>query len=113
MWGAVLLLAALTAVGPSRAQAAGSGNSTNDILLALAPDRQAASLANSIGHGCVGISAFPMGVTRTGAAKGFAYWSVRCKDGRSFAIQINPAGQAIAIDCQSLQATGRECFKKF
>ena len=113
MWRALVLLAVSIAVGSGGARAAGSGNPTNDTLLTLSPDRQAASLANGIGHGCVGTSAFPMGVTRTGAAKGFAYWSVRCKDGRSFAVQISPAGQAIATDCQSLQGTGRECFKKF
>lgn len=106
-------MAALIALAAGRAQAAGSGNAANDTLLGLSPDRQAASLANSLGHGCVGASAFPMGVTRTGAAKGFAYWSLRCKDGRSFAVQISPDGKAIATDCQSLKGTGRECFKKF
>ena len=113
MWGAVLLVTVLIVVGSGSAQAAGSGNKTNDNLLALSPDRRATSLANSLGQGCAGTSAFPMGVTRTGAAKGFAYWSVRCKDGRSFAVQISPDGKAIATDCRSLEGTGKECFKKF
>jgi len=42
-----------------------------------------------------------------------AYWSVRCKDGRSFALQIAPNGQGAVIDCRLLQANGKECFKKF
>jgi hypothetical protein len=113
VWGAVLLVAAFIIVGSGAAEAAGSGNQTNDNLLALSPDSRATSLAKSLGNGCAGTSAFPMGVTRTGAAKGFAYWSIRCKDGRSFAVQISPDGKAIATDCRSLEGTGRECFKKF
>ena len=113
MRGAVLLVAALIAAGCGRAQAASSGNRTHDNLLAMSPDQQARSLASGIGHGCIGASAFPMGVTSSGSAKGFAYWSVRCKDGRSFAVQISPDGRAVAADCPSLQGTGRECFKKF
>ncbi len=96
-------------------EAAGSGNPTNDKLLALSPEQQALTLARHIGHGCVGISAFPMGVTASGKAKGLAYWSVGCKDGRSFAVQIAPnkKGSSIAADCRALQGSGRECFKKF
>jgi hypothetical protein len=106
---ATVLALALPAV------AAGSGNPTNDRLLALSPEQQAQALAQHLGHGCVGVSAFPMGVTAKGKAKGLAYWSVGCKDGRSFAIQIAPdkKGSSIAADCRALQGTGHECFKKF
>lgn len=113
MWGAVLLLAALFAVNAGYAQAAGSGNSVNDRLLSLSPAEQAQTIANNVGHGCVGVKAFPMGVTTTGKAKGFAYWSVNCKDGRNFAIQIAPDAEIVVIDCKLLRANGRECFKKF
>ncbi|MGA8383223.1 MAG: hypothetical protein WB710_19040 [Stellaceae bacterium] len=115
-WG-LLLTAALLATGSGwgAVQAAGSGNPMNDRLLALPPGRQAQVLANSIRHGCVGVSAFPMGVTRTGNARGAAYWSVRCKSGKSYVVQIAPdkKGTEMVADCQVLQGTGRECFKKF
>lgn len=101
------------AIGSGIALALGSGNPANDSLLASSPDRQKTALANSVGNGCVGISAFPMGVTRTGATQGLAYWSVRCKDGRSFAVQISLDGKAVFVDCQRLQGTGTECFKRF
>jgi hypothetical protein len=102
------------AIGSGGAPALGSGNPVNDSLLASSPDRQKTALANSVGNGCVGISAFPMGVTRTGAAQGLAYWSVRCKDGRSFAVQISVDGKAVFVDCRRLgQGTGAECFKRF
>ncbi len=113
MRSGLLLLTALIAAASGGVQAAGSGNPTHDSLLALPPAQQAKTLAKGIGQGCVGISAFPMGVTAVGKAKGLAYWSVRCKDGRSFAVQIAPDAQAVVIDCRVLQANGKECFKKF
>ena len=110
----VLLLTALAAAGSGPAAAAGSGNPVHDRLLLLSPAEQAGTLATGIGHGCLGISAFPMGVTASGRAKGDAYWSVRCKNGKSYAVQIPPRGKrAVVVECQVLQGTGRECFKKF
>lgn len=111
----VLLLAALLAAGSgltAMAAGGGSGNSANDSLLAMPPDQQAEMLTKGI-KGCVGTSPFPMGVTTTGKAKGYAYWSVRCKDGRSFAVQITPKSQATAAECKELEGSGKECFKKF
>jgi hypothetical protein len=109
----MLLLAALMVAGSGlAAAAAGSGNSANDSLLTMPADQQAKMLTKGI-KGCAGTSAFPMGVTATGKAKGYAYWSVRCKDGRSFAVQITPDSKATALDCRALEGTGRECFKKF
>ena len=113
MHRAVLLLAALMVTGSGlAATAGGSGNSANDSLLAMTPDQQAKMLTKGI-KGCVGESPFPMGVTPTGKAKGYAYWSVRCKDGRSFAVQITPKSQASAAECKALEGSGKECFKKF
>jgi hypothetical protein len=97
------------------AGAAGSGNPTNDRLLAMPEPQQAELLAKSFRHGCIGVEAFPMGVTTSGRAKGYAYWSVRCKNGKSYAVQIapNPKGTAVIVDCKALEGTGCECFKKF
>ena len=39
------------------------------------------------------LSAFPMGVTASGQAKGYAYWSVRCKNGKSYVVQIPPSAK--------------------
>jgi len=117
MRGRILLAAALLAAGSGWAglHAAGSGNPTNDRLLALPPARQAHTLAGSFRRGCVGVSAFPMGVTAIGKGRGNAYWSVRCKNGKSYVVQIAPdaKGTAVVADCRVLQGTGKECFKKF
>jgi hypothetical protein len=114
MRSGMLLLAALLAAGSglTARAAGGSGNSANDTLLAMPPEQQAEMLTKGI-KGCVGISPFPMGVTTTGKAKGYAYWSIRCKDGRSFAVQITPKSQATAAECKDLEGSGKECFKKF
>jgi hypothetical protein len=54
-------------------------------------------------------------VTATGKAKGYAYWSVRCKDGRSYFVEITPDTKARVTvrDCRALEGSGKECFKKF
>jgi hypothetical protein len=109
----VLLVTALIAIGSGKADAAGSGNRVNDRLLSLSAAEQAATIAHNVGQSCVGTEAFAMGVTTAGKAKGFAYWSVRCQDGRSFAIQIAPNGEFSVVDCQLLKANGKQCFKKF
>lgn len=110
--GAVFLVsgAALTAAG-----AAGSENSRNDRLLALPQAQVAQALGNSFHRGCTGIEAFPMGVTASGHARGYAYWSIRCKNGKSYVVQIppNPKSPPMVADCSVLQGTGHECFKKF
>ena len=107
------LLMTLIVGASGTAGAAGSGNQTHDRLLALPPREQAQIIGNNVGHDCVGAAASPMGVVNTGKLKGLAYWSVRCKDGRSFAIQIAPNAETFVIDCETLKANGKECFKKF
>ena len=109
----MLLLAALIAACPGiAAMAADPNNPVNERLLAAPPDEQAEVLTKGI-KGCAGTSAFPMGVTTSGKAKGFAYWSVRCQDGRSFAVQIAPDAKMAVVDCKALEGSGKECFKKF
>ena len=113
-----MLLAAVVFAGScsGAAAAGGSGNPVNDRLLAMNPQQQAETLSKMLENsvkGCAGTSAFPMGVTPSGQAKGYAYWSLRCKDGRAFVLQINPAAAVAATDCANLKGTGKECFKKF
>src|SRR5689334_21060784 len=110
---AVLLTAVIAGASAAAAQKTGSGNPVQDRLLALPPAQQATVLGKNVGQGCVGTSAYAMGIASTGKWKSLAYWSVKCKDGRSFAIQIAPNGEAFVIDCRVLAANGRECFKKF
>jgi len=112
---AVLLAAFVAGSANWPAFAAGSGNPTTDRLLAEPESRRAEILANLVRHNCVGTQAFLMGVTASGRARGYAYWSVGCQNGQSYVIQIKPdkKGTAIVEDCRILRGTGRECFKQF
>jgi hypothetical protein len=117
MRAAMVLLAAAVVVAnaPWTAGAAGTGNPRNDRLMALNAAQRAQALGAGLHRGCVGVEAFPMGVVTSGKAKGAAYWSVRCKDGKSYAVELPPNSKipAMFVDCQQLQGTGHECFKKF
>jgi hypothetical protein len=102
-------------VGLSVAAAQTADNPYNDELLRLSPQEQAAKLAAHLDLSCIGTRPFLMGVTKTGPAKGYAYWSVECAGGQSFMIQITPDGLGAAVDCKTLKANGegRECYKAF
>lgn len=109
-------LAALVAgAAAAAAMAASVRNPINDSLLSMPPDRQAEILAGLAHHQCVGTEAFFMGETTSGPARGTAYWSVACKDGHSYVIQINrdKRGTSFVADCRALQGTGRACFQRF
>jgi hypothetical protein len=111
----IVLLALVAGGAPWAAVAAGSGNPMTDRLLAEPDSRRTEILANLVRHDCVGTQAFLMGVTASGRARGYAYWSVGCQNGHSYVIQIRPdkKGTAIVEDCRVLRGTGRECFKQF
>ena len=100
---------------PAEKRPAESLNHANDELEALPPNEQAARLAHAIGHWCIGTEAFQMGLERQGRARGNAYWSLRCADGTSWAVQVDPRAGVTAIDCASFDesALGKACFKKF
>jgi hypothetical protein len=101
--------------GLPAAAAPPADNKYNDELLKLSPQEQAAKLAAHLGLWCIGTRPFLMGVTKTGPAKGYAYWSVECAGAQSYMIQISPDGQGAAVECATLKANGegRECYKTF
>lgn len=90
-------------------------NRYSDEIQQLQPADQAAKLASHLGLWCIGTNPFFMGVTKTGKAKGYAYWSVTCAGANSYMVQISPDGQGAALDCRMLktQGEGRECYKSF
>ena len=111
--GAVLL--GMAGATPSVAQVAAPDNRYNNELMSLQPQDRAAKLADHLGVWCIGTNPFFMGITKTGKAKGYAYWSVTCAGSSSYMIQITPTGQGAAVDCRMLkqQGEGRECYKTF
>ncbi len=63
-------------------------------------------VVQSSGDTCIGKKAFHMGVGTKGASKDVAFWSVRCSNGKSYAVQINPdaGGSSTVLDCGVLRA---------
>jgi hypothetical protein len=117
-WGAVLAIAAMLLAGPLEAQPkqqSKSRNPANEQLIKLSPADRAAHLARAVGNWCIGTEAFLMGVVTSGSGEGNAYWSLRCADGATWAVQVDPMAEVTAIDCDDFKevAPGKECFKKF
>ncbi len=99
---------------PPRPDATRSDNPANARLADLTSTEQAVVLGKLIGHGCTGVVAFPMGIGRHDADRGDAYWSVRCADGKSYAVALHPdqAGSVSVLGCDAMQSAGMECFKR-
>jgi hypothetical protein len=106
--GAVLVMGALS-MGPAYA----AGGQANDYLLSLSPAHQAEMLGRAVGKTCTGKTAFYMGIGVPGHPKRQALWSVKCTNGSSYAVKVNPNGAVQAIECTVFTAMdGLACFKK-
>ncbi len=105
------LLLGIAVLSSATARAA---NGANDYLLSVPPKVQASTLAKAVGENCRGQTAFYEGIGRTGLSEGKGFWSVRCADGRSFSVQVNPDGTSLVLECAVLKALNAgTCFKKF
>jgi hypothetical protein len=89
----------------------GTANPTAEHLLNLPTSEQAAILAQDAGEGCVGTEAFYMGIS----AEHEAFFSVRCSNGRSYAVMVFPdaGGSSKIQECSELSAIAHvQCFQK-
>jgi hypothetical protein len=99
------------------AQPATPENKYNELLLHMSSQQQAEKLASFLGLWCIGTKPFYMGTTKTGQAKGYAYWNITCAGGQPYLIQLPPDGRGQALECKTFneaaKAQGRECYKSF
>jgi len=87
---------------------------SNNYLLSINPSGQAGALGEAVGSGCEGRAAFYMGIDETGLGKDKAFWSVRCSDGREFAVEVNTDGTSAVFGCAASKALNSgTCFKTF
>lgn len=108
--GIVITLQKKTA---STAAIQSTGNPAHDRLAALGASEQATLLGKIAGEGCIGQTAFYMGMDSTDNQ---AHWSVLCTNGTSYevAIQANATGSTSVMDCRVLKAVADvDCFVKF
>jgi hypothetical protein len=81
-------------------------------LLGLGPQARAMTLGKVVGGGCIGQTAFYMGNSTSPFISDNVLWSVRCQDGREFAIEERPNRNDRVLGCAALKAQyARECFK--
>jgi hypothetical protein len=54
-----------------------------------------------------------MGIDDSGFSRDKAFWSIRCDDGREFAVQVNPDGTSGVLECADLKLLkAGACFQK-
>lgn len=71
-------------------------------------------LGKAVGEGCAGTSTFFMGIGDKGFGKDEAFWSIRCRNGKTYEVEINPdsTGSNRVLECSVLKTvTGTQCFK--
>lgn len=90
-----------------------SENRAVDYLLTISPEARAAMLGKIAGSGCRGTTAFNMGTGTKGSVKNIGSWSVKCTNGKSYNIGINPDGSSKVLNCSVLKTIAHiDCFKK-
>ena len=121
----VLIIIILT----TNAWAGDAKNPANDSLLAMSAQRRAAILGKIVGEGCRGKTTFYQGTMRDmpqpkgdrrpqlpvpPGNENDTFWNVRCKNGRSYSIEVHPDGSNKVVQCGIVNTLHLgECFKRF
>jgi hypothetical protein len=102
------------------AEASGSppvttGNILNDTLLRKSAAEQASVLGKVVGEGCRGKHAFYDGIGHSSLADGQAFWSISCRNGKSYMVEISPDDKDNKVmECSLIRSIrAGECFTKF
>lgn len=93
---------------------AASNNEINDRLAKGSDQERRAVLEFLIADRCHVTRAFFNGIARRGPAKGCAFWSAQCADGRAFMVMIPPRNEDTrVVECAMLKKLKlNSCFKK-
>jgi hypothetical protein len=76
----------------------------------MTPSERSTLLSTAVGEGCSVSETFVQGLDRERKA----YWNVRCRNGKTYAIALSQDGSSRVLECGTLKAVaGVECFKKF
>jgi hypothetical protein len=123
---AIFAITHLAAVAPTSAVRGKPGEPTlrpdapatsaawRDRFAQLPSPEQAVVLGRMVGADCAGELAFAMGEGTRAADKGDQYWSVKCGDGRSYAVALHPgpAANASVFGCDVIKSAGMTCFRR-
>ena len=100
---------------PARPDAPNAGGGgVRERLAQLPSTEQAVLLGKLVGADCAGELAFAMGEGIRASDKGDFYWSVKCADGRSYAVALHPGATANAsvFGCDVIKSAGMVCFRR-
>lgn len=89
-----------------------TANVASNALLKETPAKQAQALGKVVGDHCHGMRAFYDGIGHDGVSRDQAFWSLACKDGRTFMIMLSPSDHENKVmECSLLKAVNAgECF---
>jgi hypothetical protein len=93
-----------------------AANKANDQMLSLSPSQQASMLGGAVGQDCTGTKALYMGMSKKGASKDQAFWSLRCANKKKYVVQINPDahGSTKVLTCGKFESLKLgKCFQTF
>jgi hypothetical protein len=99
---------------PGRPDTPASGGGFREHLAQLPSPEQAVLLGKLVGADCAGELAFAMGEGTRDADKGDVYWSLKCGDGRTYAVALHPgaAPSASVFGCDVIKSAGMACFRR-
>lgn len=90
-----------------------SGNGANKSLLSQPASGRASTLGYMIGQGCNVKDSYYMGLGVNGASKDTAYWSVQCRNGKSYVVELFSVGPSKVLECSLFKSLKEgNCFKK-
>jgi hypothetical protein len=106
-------LVALSCLAPVAAANAAVVNGAHEYLTKQTPAVQASLLGKAVRLNCVGKTAYFMGMGTKPNDQALAFWSVKCANGNSYAVEVTPNGASMAMQCSAFAANNAgQCFKK-
>jgi len=60
-------------------------------------------------EGCLVVQSFYQGSDPGGNA----HFSARCRDGKTFSVDVSPEGSGRVLECSTMAALGAPCWRKF
>jgi hypothetical protein len=110
---AAVALLALSYLAPMATANAAVVNGAQEYLAKQTPAMQASLLGKAVRLNCTGKTAFFMGMGTRPSDQALAFWSVKCSNGNSYAVEVAPNGAAMAMQCSAFAANNAgQCFKK-
>ena len=110
---AAVVLLVLSYLVPVASANAAAVNRANEYLQKQSPAGQASLLGKAVRLNCTGKTAFFMGMGTKAGDEALAFWSVKCANGNTYAVEVAPNGTSMSMQCSAFAANNvGQCFKK-